>query len=403
MNKLVTGTVVALTASAVLSGCGASTSSGGGDEDGPIKIALIPPSSGALAQYGSDAVKGWKLAVEPVNADGGIDGRKVELIERSTDANPATTLREARAAVTRDGAQFIGAVMTSPEHGALNAQLDGLGALSLSHLGKDDGLVGEQCSANAFHISQTNGMDMNALAAQLAEIPGDKFAVQAVDYVTGHGAAKVFKAAAEAAGKEVVLEQFAPLNTTDFGSYITKLQDSGADALFAAEYGADGVAFVKQAEQFKLSKQIKTVIGFNLVSEPLFPVLGDGIAGYYSNVGYDVNGDNGLNQDFVAAYTAKYDTAPYFVPADAYLAAETLFAGIEKAGSSDPEDVREALSGLSFDSIVGEVTVRAEDNQLLRPTYLGQVEKSGEGLTFKILGEATADQTTPQASSDCKL
>lgn len=387
-----------------MAACGAASDSSGGDnEDGPIKVALIPPTSGALAQFGTDAVNGWKTAVRLINEDGGIDGREVELVVKSTDADPATTLRVAREAVTQDGAQFIGAVMTSPEHAALNAQLEGLGAMSFNALGKDDALVGEQCSPYAVHVVQTSSMDINALASSLADLEGDKWAIQAVDYATGHSAAKKFKAAAEKAGKEVVLEQFAPLNTTDFGSYITKIKGSGADAVFAVEYGADGVAFVQQADQFNLDSQLKTVLGFNMVSEPLFETLGDTIEGYYNNVGYDIAADNELNKEFVEAYTADHGSAPYYVPADNYLAAETLFAAIEEAGSSDPAEVADAVHGLSFDSIVGQVTVRAEDNQVLRDSYLGEVVKADGALAFDVLSSTTPDITTPEPDPACKF
>lgn len=397
-------TALALTATA----CGASTSSTsstapGGGESATIKVALIPPASGALAQYGTDAVKGWRTAVDLANKGGGVAGKQVELIELSTDATPDTTLRAAREAVTQRGASFIGAVMTSTEHGALNQQLDALGALSFNSLGKADDLVGKQCAANAFHVVQTNSMDINALAAGLGELPGEKWAVQAVDYVTGHDAAKIFKAAAEKAGKEVVLEQFAPLNTTDFGSYITKLQDSDADALFAVEYGADGVAFVKQAAQFGLPDKFETVLGFNMVSEPLFPVLGDVVSGFYNNVGYDVSDANAENAEFVAAYQQANGEKPYYVPADAYLSAQTLFAGIEKAGSADPAAVRAALGGLSFDSIAGPVTMRAEDHQLVRPSYVGVVEGKGDSLAFDIVATGDGSAITPPPSADCAL
>jgi len=387
-----------------MAACGAASDSSGGDsEDGPIKVALIPPTSGALAQFGTDAVKGWKTAVRLINEKGGIDGRKIELVVKSTDADPATTLRVAKEAVTKDGAQFIGAVMTSPEHGALNAQLEGLGAMSFNALGKDDALIGEQCSPYAVHVVQSTSMDVNALAASLTELPGEKWAIQAVDYATGHSAADKFKAAAKKAGKEVVLEQFAPLNTTDFGSYITKLKDSGADAVFAVEFGADGVAFVQQADQFNLDAQLKTVLGLNMVSEPLFKTLGDTIVGYYNNVGYDAAGDNELNKEFVEAYTEDNGSAPYYVPADNYLAAQTLFAAIEEAGSSDPAKVSKAIDDLEVDTIVGEVTVRGADHQVLRDSYVGQVVKGDGGLAFEILSNTTPDLTTPEPNSDCKF
>lgn len=387
-----------------MAACGAASDSSGGDsEDGPIKVALIPPTSGALAQFGTDAVKGWKTAVRLINEKGGIDGRKIELVVKSTDADPATTLRVAKEAVTKDGAQFIGAVMTSPEHGALNAQLEGLGAMSFNALGKDDALIGEQCSPYAVHVVQSTSMDVNALAASLTELPGEKWAIQAVDYATGHSAADKFKAAAKKAGKEVVLEQFAPLNTTDFGSYITKLKDSGADAVFAVEFGADGVAFVQQADQFNLDAQLKTVLGLNMVSEPLFKTLGDTIVGYYNNVGYDVAGDNELNKEFVEAYTEDNGSAPYYVPADNYVAAQTLFAAIDEAGSSDPAKVSKAIDDLAVDTIVGEVTVRGADHQVLRDSYVGQVVKGDGGLAFEILSNTTPDLTTPEPNSDCKF
>jgi ABC-type branched-subunit amino acid transport system substrate-binding protein len=398
-------TAALVLAMGTVSACGsASSSSGGGDggDDSPIKVALIPPTSGALAQFGTDAVKGWQLAVDQANADGGVDGHKVELDIKSTDADPATTLRVAKEA-TADGATFIGSIMTSPENAALNAQLAGMGALSFNALGKDDALRGEQCVPNGFNIVQASSMDIKGLADQVESLPGDRWAIQAADYATGHGAADLFKQTLEAAGKEVVSEQFAPMGTTDFGSYITQIKDSGADAVFAVEFGADGVAFVKQATQFNLPASLKTVLGFNMVSEPLFPTLGESVVGFYNNVGYDEAADNKLNKEFVDAYTKANGEAPYYVPADNYLAAQTLFAGIKKAGSIDPAKVQKALDDLTFDSIVGEVTMRGADHQLLRPSYLGQVEGSGTELSFKILGDAEPDVTAPKPNPDCKL
>lgn len=399
----------ALLIGGVLAACGtpggdtAEPGATGGDA-APIKVALIPPSSGALAQFGSDAADAWQFAADEVNAAGGVAGRKIELIKKDTDATPATTLRAAREAVTQEGASFIGAVMTSTEHGALNAQLDSLGVLSFNGLGKDDALTGKDCKANAFRVVQSTTMDMNALAASLAELPGEKWAIQAVDYSTGHTSAKVFKEAAAKAGKTIVLEQYAPLNTTEFGTYITKLQNSDADALFAVEYGADGVAFVNQASQFKLNDKFKTILGFNMVSEPLFKALGDKIVGYYNNLGYDVNGDNELNKKFVEAWAAKHGgSKPYYVVADNYLAAQTLFAGIKKANSGDPMKVRDALKDLSFDSIVGQVTMRGADHQLIRPSYLGQIVKEDGALAFKAIKAAEGETIAPPVNPACKL
>lgn len=394
--------VFALALTVSLAACGGGSGAVSA-EGAPIKVAIIPPSSGALAEFGTGAKDGWRYAVEEVNAKGGIDGRKVELVIKDTDGTAATTVQSVREAVTQDGINFIGGIMTSTEHGAVNQQLEGLNALSFNSLGKDDALTAADCKPNAFRTVTTNAMDIRALGDALKDLPGEKWAIQAVDYSTGHDAAKIFREAAETAGKEVVLEQFAPLNTTEFGTYITKLKDSEADALFAVEYGADGVAFVNQADQFKLTDQFESILGFNMVSEPLFETLGDRVLGFYNNVGYDLKDENPLNQAFAKGFEEFQGSKPYYVQADAYVAAQTLFAGIDAADSTETEAVREALNDLSFETIAGTVTMRGADHQLMRPSYLGKVVEGASGMEFEIIRSAEATVTSAAPSDSCKM
>lgn len=397
--------LAALMMVAVVAACGSdsssSSSSGSSKSGAPLKVALIPPSSGALAVFGTDAAKAWEYAAKEANANGGVDGHKVEIVKSQTDAQPTTTVRAARKAVTQGGAKFIGAVMTSPEHGALGPQLAGLGALNFNALGKDDALTGAGCTPNSFRAVQSNTMDVNAIADTLSKLPAKKWAIQAVDYSTGHSAAAKFKAAAEKAGKQVVLESYAPLNTTEFGSYITKLKGADADGLFAVEYGADGVAFINQGAQFKLFDKYKTVVGFNMVSEPLFKALGDKVVGFYNNLGYDVSSSNPMNKTFVDGYTKANGSAPYYVVADNYIAAQELFAAVTKAKSVDPAKVKAVLPGLSFDSIEGNVKVD-KDGQLVRPSHVGQIVKKGSGLGWKVVATAPGTVTHPESDPACK-
>lgn len=408
MRKKLLAAVVPLMAGVAITGCGSdddssssSAGSGGGSND-PIKIALVPPSGGALAVFGKDLTTAWKFAAEEANAAGGVDGRKVEITVAETDGTPATTVRAARKAA-QAGSPFISGVITSPENGALQQQLEGMNAVSINTVGKDDALNGEQCSANAFRVVQNTAMDVETVARTLKQLPAKKWAIQAVDYATGRTGAKIFTEAAKKAGKEVVVTQFAPLNTTEFGSYITKIKNSGADGVFAIEFGADGVAFVNQGAQFKLFDQMKSVLGFNMVSEPLFEALGDKIVGFYNNIGYVNQLDNPKNKAFVEAWRAKNGGKdPYYVPADAYIGAQTLFEAVRKAKSVDPEKVKEALSTLSFDTIVGKVSMRDGDNQLLRDAYVGQVVKQDGGkLGWKIVNTVPGAEAQPEPTPGC--
>ena len=401
MNGKVVGGLAALIAAGLVTGCGSSSESGGGDKS-PLKVVLIPPSGGALAQMGKDATSGWEYAAAEANANGGVAGHKVEIIKSSTDGTPAATVRAARKAVTQEQAKYISGVITSPEQGALLQQLPAMGALNLLGLGKDDTLTGSACSPNAFRAVHSTAMEIAAFTKVLSELPAKRWAIQAVDYSTGHTAAENFKKAAEAAGKEVVFEQFIPLGTTDFGSSITKLKSVDADGLFGLVPGADGVAFIKQGAQFKLFDQYKTVFGFQMVSEPLFDALGDNIVGFYSNLGYDVTAANAKNQAFVKGYSEKFGVAPYGVAADHYLAAQMLFEAVKQSGSVDPNEVKATLNGLQFDSFAGPVTV-GPDHQLVRPAYVGQVVKQDDGkLAFDVVAEVPGAEAHPKPDPTCK-
>ena len=389
-------------ASAAAGSSSASSSSNGA----PLVIGLIPPGAGALAVFGKNEVQAWQFAADQANAQGGVDGHKVVLKIGSTDTTPAATLRAARKLTLQQGVHYIGGIISSPEIAALNPQLPGMNAISFNSTAKDNFLTGAQCSANEYNVVQSSQMDVDQIGTSLGKLPAKKWAIIAEDYSTGHDSAAGFTAAAKKVGDTVVKTVYAPLGTTDFGSYISQLSSSGADGVFAVEFGADGVAFVNQAAQFGLLKKLKAVIGLNTVSEPLFPVLGKKILGFYNNIGYVHQQTDPLNKPFAAAWKKKFGSYPYYVEADEYLAAEALFAAVKKAGSVEVPAVQKALAGLSFDSIDGQVTMRAADHQLLRRSNLGQVVAApggAGGLGWKVISSAPASQTTPTASSACHI
>jgi branched-chain amino acid transport system substrate-binding protein len=386
---------------------GASPSSASSASNGaPLVIGLVPPGAGALAVFGKNEVQAWQFAADQANAAGGVDGHKVKLVIGSTDVTPAATLRAARNLVLQQNAHFLGAIISSPEVAALNPQLAGLNAVLFNSTAKDNFLTGAQCSANTVNVVQSAKMDTTQIGQSLSKLPAKKWAIIAEDYSTGHDSAAGFAAAVKKSGGTVVKTIYAPLNTTDFGSYISQLTSSGADGVFAVEYGADGVAFVNQAAQFGLLKKVKTFVGFNTVSEPLFPVLGSKIKGFYNNIGYVHQQNDPLNKTFAAQWKAKFGSDPYYVEADEYLAAEALFAAVKKAHSVDPAAVKTALKGLSFDSIDGPVSIRPGDMQVLRPSNLGQVvpQPGGAGgLGWKVISSAPASVTTPSADPSCHI
>jgi ABC-type branched-subunit amino acid transport system substrate-binding protein len=270
-------------------------------------------------------------------------------------------------------------------------------------MSKDDSLTGSACSPNLFRTTISSAMDVTATSKILAKLQAEKWGLIMSDILTGQSAAKAFTAEAKKNGKQIVSTQFPPLGTTEFGSYITKLKDSGADALYVFASGADGVALIKQAEQFKLFDQIKTVVGFSTFSEPTFPAMGDVIEGFYNNLNYSWNFDNPKNKAFAAAYEKKYGEKAWFIPAENYIAAQFLFEAVRKAKSVEVDKVKATMNGLTFDSITGEVEMRPEDHQAVRDTYVGQIVKQDGELGWKVVSTVPPSETTPQASPDCKM
>lgn len=421
MKLRITAPLLALLSALALAACGSSSSSSssstgagastgststGASNGAPLVIGLVPPTSGALAVFGQNEVQAWQYAAAQANAAGGVAGHKVKLVMGSTNLSPPTTIAAARKLVLQNGAHYLGAIISSPEVAALNPQLQGLNALLFNSTGKDNFLTAAQCSANTYNVVQSAAMDTAEIGSALSKLPAKKWAIIAEDYSTGHDSATGFTTAVQKEGGTVVKTVFAPLGTTDFGTYISQLASSGAQGIFVVEYGSDGVAFVTQAAQFGLFKKIPTVVGFNTVSEPLFGLLGSKIKGFYNNIGYVHQQTDPLNKAFAAGWKAKYGSWPYYVEADEYVAAEALFAAVKKANSIDPTAVKAALNGLTFDSIDGMVTMRAADHQLLRPSNLGQVvpQAGGAGgLGWKVIDTKPASFTTPSASPSCHI
>jgi branched-chain amino acid transport system substrate-binding protein len=404
-----------------LAGCGSSSSSSGGSAGSssnaaasssgsgsssaslgsPVKIAVLPPGSGPLVPFGAAITQGWQFAADQANASGGVDGHKVQIITSDDDGTPAGALQAAQKAVQADGAKFLTGTITSPETAAVEARLGGLGALDLNTISSDTGLTGAACSANAFHFIPNTIDQLAGMEAQIKSTPAKKWALLVYDYSTGISAAQSFGAAVKAAGDQVVQTQYIPLTTTDYGSYLSKLQSSGADGFFGVIAGSGAISFIKQAEQYGVWNKLKAKMGYSMVNELDWSTIGAGANGFYNEVLYTPSvGTGSSNAAFLSAWQQKYGGQPNYQEATAYLAAQVLFAAMNQSRSIDPMTVRAALSGHTFSTIIGSVEFRPGDNQLLRPLWAGRVVKSGPGYQWDVVQRI--DKASPKSSA-CSL
>jgi ABC-type branched-subunit amino acid transport system substrate-binding protein len=369
-----------------------------------IKVGVMLVDSGPLAFILPFYTEPAKLAIEFLNAQGGALGRPFEIVTQAHSGTPAGAVTVATKLVQQDGVSFLTGFNTSAAVLALGPKLGGLNALLLDGNTTGDDQTGKNCQANYFRSSSTDGMAMNVLRSVVKSSGGKTWNLIVPDYSMGHDFAKRFKSLIEEQGGTVQTTVFAPMGTTDFGSYISQLAAKPADGLGVVVLGTDGTAFAKQQQQFGLFAKFKTVLSSNFTNDIVLGSQGDSTVGAYAAQAYAPSMPGERNAAFVKAFEARFKRPPNYIEADTYQVYELLQAAINKAKSTDVAAVRTALAGLKTNTIFGDVEMRAADHQLVRPMALLQIVKAGDGKAVSVVrGIEPAVSVTPPASLECKM
>lgn len=366
----------------------------------PVKVGLVSSKSGVFAQQGEEVMRAVQFAIDEANAKGGVDGRKVEVQTGDDEGTPDAGRRVAEK-LARDGHNLLIGAIPSSISLTIAQNLDRWDAAYFIVASKSDKLTGDTCKARSFRTNHSDAMDIAMINEWAKNLKEKKFAVLAADYVWGRDSGESFKKAAEASGKSVPLSLYAPLGTKDFSPYIAQLKDSGVEAVWVAETGRDAIAFIKQAQEFGLIPKTR-LVGHALILNFIIDATGKSLEGTPGTTGYTPDIDNPRNKAFVAAWKTKFNRLPTDNEGQAYNGAQVMFEGIKKAGSVKPADVSKALSGAQFDSIYGNVTMRAADNQLLLPNYVGRA-KVVDGVLRPVIEQTFPASIIPAPSPLCKM
>lgn len=366
----------------------------------PVKVGLVSSKSGVFAQQGEEVFRAVQFAVDEANAKGGVDGRKVEVQTADDESTPDAGRRVAEK-LARDGHNLLIGAIPSSISLALSQNLERWDAAYFVVASKSDKLTGDSCKTRSFRTNHSDAMDIAMIGQWAKEFKEKSYAVLAADYVWGRDSGESFKKAVEAAGKTVPLSLYAPLGTKDFSPYIAQIKAANVDAVWVAEVGRDGIAFIKQAQEFGLIPA-KKLIGHALIMNFMVNATGDALKGTVGNTGYTPDIDTPRNKAFVAAWKVKFNRLPTDNEGQAYNGAQVMFEGVKKAGSVKPADVSKALRGAQLDTIYGNLTMRAQDNQLLLPNYVGRV-KTVDGVLRPVIEERFEPSLTPAPSPLCKM
>jgi branched-chain amino acid transport system substrate-binding protein len=223
----------------------------------PVRIGLNNPLTGTYAALGKNEMIGCQLAVEQINAKGGILGRPVELlVEDSTSGDAGTAVQKARKLIERDKVSFLLGNVNSALTLAMAQVANEKNTLHVVTGGHTDAVTGASCHWNVFRICNTTQMEANAVAPTLIKRAGKKWYYITPDYAFGHTLQAGLEAACTRGGGTKVGGDLTPLGTTDFSAYLIKAQAANPDVIVFTLAGDDMVNALKQAVQFGLDKRL---------------------------------------------------------------------------------------------------------------------------------------------------
>lgn len=398
MNKIV---ILAAAAALGLSGCGSDTSTGtggaGGAEDStPLRIGVITSPTGPYAPIGKEVVQLAEWVEKTVNADGGVDGRQVELIVEDDQLNPETGTKAAERLISQEKVSAIIGTISSAVSLAVSAVAAQNEVVVMNTISRSPALTGAECNPFTFRVNKNDNMDGAVIRSWMEDQPQRSWVTLGYDYEWGHTHSEEFAAIAKEHGDTVKAQLYTPLTTTDFASVISPIIEQKPDAVWTAMAGPGFTQFAKQLRQFGYQGEIGG--GANM-TESNVATLGQEGNGMYGIVNYNFAVDTPQNKEFVEAWQKDNPEPPTNFQGDTYAGFQALFAAVTEAGSTEGAALQEALSGMTFDSVFGETTFRPEDNQATTPGYFGVVEDGKVKVTVSVDAEETAGE--PQES--CKL
>lgn len=374
----------ATAAAAVLATVGALSACSGDSESGtddPIRIGVVGPQTGPLAEIGENQVAGAEVAIEQINAAGGILGRQVELSDGDEQTTPETSTAAVRDMANSEVNLVVG-MLSSAGCLALAPQLVSMDVALVATGCTNDGLTGQNGEAapseNFFRTSNND----SALIAPLAQTIAERFpeagdySAFGYDYVTGTTQWGLYQDAIRSEGVDlnVASETFVPIGEQNFGLQVQQLvngvSDPSTSALYLGTFSSGTGSFLQQAASYDLSSKFAVIVnpgGYYPIARSL-----NGLAPNVWN-SYDYNYaafDNDENAQFVEDYQAKTGNLPVDWSYDAYVGVLAMKAAIEKADSTETAAVVEALKGLTFGTPGGELTIDATTHQANSPVVI---------------------------------
>ncbi len=367
---------------AALLGLPAATS--GRAQSGEVKIGEINSYS-ALPSFTEPYRKGWQLAVDDVNAHGGINGKTLVVVSKDDAGKPADAVTAANELVSREGVAMLAGGFFSNVGLALADYAKQKDVLYLAGEPLTDAMVWSAGNRNTFRLRPSNTMQAAMLAEEAAKLPAKTWATIAPNYEYGQSAVAAFKRLLSAKRPDVtwVAEQWPTQGKIDAGPVVQAIAAAKPDAILNVEFGPDLVKLVREGNTRGLFTG-RGVVSF-LTGEPEYlDALKDEAPEGWIVTGYPWYAIHTPAHDaFLKAYQDRYHDHPRLGSVVGYTLVEAAADILRKAGSTETAKLVAAAEGLAFDTPFGPATFRAIDHQATLGAFVGTttVQDGGGRMT----------------------
>ncbi|NYT38614.1 ABC transporter substrate-binding protein [Allopusillimonas soli] len=326
---------------------------------------------------------GMELALEQINAAGGVNGRKLELVIRDDNANPGDAVRAAQELLAREKVDVLTGTFLSHVGLAVADFAKHKKRFFLASEPLTDKIVWADGNRYTYRLRASTYMQVAMLIPEAVKMHKKRWAIVYPNYEYGQSAATTFKTLLKQAQPDVefVAEQASPLGKIDAGNVVQALADAKPDALFNVLFATDLTKFVRAGSQRNFFEGLSAVS--LLTGEPEYlDTLGNETPEGWVVTGYPWYAiDTPEHKAFLEAYRARFNDYPRLGTVVGYNAIKSLAAGIAKAGSTDTDALIEAFKGLEVDTPFGRIMYRGIDHQSTMGAYVGSLAiKDGHGV-----------------------
>jgi branched-chain amino acid transport system substrate-binding protein len=377
----------------------------------PIRIGMVDPLTGVYAAPAGNEVMGAKLAIDQMNAKGGILDRQVELLVEDSANDVGIGVQKTRKLIERDQVDFIIGDVNS---GIAQAMAQVTAEKKVLHIvsgGHTDTITGKDCKWNVYRVCNTTRMEANSMSELLYSKYGKKWHFITPDYAFGHTLYQACSDNLKKLGGTVTGDELTPLGTTDFSAYLIKARAANPDVLLLLVQGSDMINCLKQIVQFGLNKQIH-VAGTQQELESLAGLPPEARIGIWMFEWYWKQPGVPHVAEFVADIRkrngGKVPTARHWF---GYTSAMTFALVANKEKTIDSVKLAQALGDFELPPEVklqpNKCYYRKGDHQLMTSAFVGEAQASGkddpEDL-YRVDQVVAGDKTSPPVSeTGCTL